>query len=535
MKKLDHLEHLKEIVDRSLPGLDLTEGQKEQVRQRAAGTAIPKKKKYWLAPLPAIAAAILVAVLVPITQHNTSQVIANSQNPTEDFHYIDLIALARSNTASERIAEEPPSKEQEFLASSPAGGDIAFAQPPSSSSESVKNWDWVTSVYRETANFSLDLFRESVHSGENSVISPLSAWLSLGMAAKGAEGSTLTEFLDVMVGGLPITDMKSIHTGHHNLLFFTNGKQCVIQLANSVWLQDGFAVKRGFLADNENIWEAGIYQIDFSDPAASDAINQWVSKRTGGKITEMVENMDPKTMMYLINTLYVEMDWETPFEAYRTRDEDFHTADGQTVSASFMGGEDGFYINGKNVQGIKKPYANEHYSFLALLPDEGISLDEYISTLTGEDFLALSLQQESDPLPVDSPGPYTDGFPEEMSQEQQNKILRDISYRLPKFQYSYSLSFKEALQNMGLKEAFTDSADFSNLSDQKVYIEDVLQKTFIEVDELGTKAGASTGIEIGDTGGSGRTLEFNRPFLYAIIDNNSGLPLFLGTVANPSV
>lgn len=452
-----------------------------------------------------------------------------------------LIAMAALLAAPTVLAgcEAPASSAVQQDAKPPASGDLMQSVTAQALSNNPLPENVQTDFVHATADFSLDLFRNSYDKTKNSLLSPMSAACALAMTSNGTGGNTHTQFLSLLADGK--LNQEQLNGAYRQWLQeLRKGQTGIVNLANSIWIRqdNGLAVKPEFLQANADFFGADAYQLDFSLESTRDRINQWVAERTDGKITEMVEKIDGDTLMYLINTLYFEMDWKTPFGKSGTHPMEFHTPDGKTVSADFMSSdeEDAFYIHGKDASGIKKPYADERYSFLALLPKEGTSLDDYISSLTAEEFLSLSRQKVTDDLPVDGD---MDSWAINPSQEQSNSLRRSVNYFLPKFQYSYEKKLHDPLQAMGLTDAFGSSADFSNLAydanARGVYIDQVLQKTFIEVDELGTKAGASTLVEIKEESAhfTNHRVVFDRPFLYAIVDNDSGLPLFLGTVTNP--
>ncbi|SCN26002.1 serine protease inhibitor-like protein [Clostridium sp. N3C] len=174
-----------------------------------------------------------------------------------------------------------------------------------------------------------------------------------------------------------------------------------------------------------------------------------------------------------------------------------------------MTSTESYYIKDDKAEGFIKPYKNGKYSFLALLPNEEVSVDSYIDSLSGERFIKLM----------------------------ENKSSEDVRVSLPKFKASYSKQLKDSLMQMGLVECFdSNKADFSEMTrDTKLYVDYVFHKTFIRVDDLGTKAGA-----VSDVGFLDCAVEFpeheiflDRPFIYAIIDNETNLPLFIGTMMNP--
>ncbi|MCI9575270.1 MAG: serine protease [Clostridiales bacterium] len=505
------IKHFKEIVDHNLEQIDLTPEQKQQVREQVKSSPQPSpaKKKHWWATVafPAIAAALVCAVAIPIAyqQPNSSNLLV-MDNLMENITPNPPRAQPDSTENPVNLPDSSPQGQENRRGTQAVRGEES--QPAMASNELDTSSSVPPPFVVATADFSLELFRQSRDSSQNFLLSPASAALALGMTSNGSGGSTQQQFLTLLGDGLTQQALNQSYYQWINRLS-TDQEGAILNLAGSIWFRkDGFTVNRDFLQTNADYFGADAYQLDFNQPSTIDKINQWVQDNTNGKIEEMVEEISPDTMMYLINTLYFEMNWQTPFPSYATHKKEFHTADSQTVSTDFMYEEHSPYFADDKAEGIKKQYADSKYSFVAIRPKNGVSLDDYLDSLTGEQFLSL-IQQES---------------------------TESASFWLPKFRYDSSVLLKEPLKNMGLSDAFSlKTADFSKISSTPLYLSQVLQKTFIEVDEVGTKAGAATLVEIKTESAFfiDHELIFDSPFLFAIIENETGLPLFLGTVMNP--
>lgn len=362
-----------------------------------------------------------------------------------------------------------------------------------------------------TSDFSISLLKQSISPGKNSLISPTSVALALGMTANGADGNTLDQFKKLLGG-------SNFSIDQLNRFYYTmssdlqNDKINKIHLANSIWYRqdESLKVKPDFLQTNADFFKAAAYKADFNSPNTIKDINNWVKNNTNGMIDKIVEEIKADTIMYLFNTVLFEAEWKKVYDASEIRQGNFLLSDGKNISADFMYSNEK-YLKSDTAQGFMKPYKGDKYSFVAMLPNEDISLEDYIKSLDGKNFLNFVNSKSDDSATV--------GF--------------------PKFKYDYEVSLVEPLKNLGFTEGFSSSnANFNKMatsSDGNIYIGDVLHKTFIQVDELGTKAGAVTKVEI-RTGSA--MLETNRvildrPFVYAIIDNETNLPLFIGTVMNP--
>ena len=360
---------------------------------------------------------------------------------------------------------------------------------------------------KPTSDFSIDLFKKTVTKDTNSLVSPVSVYLALGMTANGAGSNTLKQFENVLGGGLGINELNQNYYAMSNKLkSIKDGK---LQIANSIWYRNqNLTVEKHFLQKNADYFGAGAFQLDFSKKDTADKINLWVKENTGGKIDKMVEQIDSSTMMYLINTLYFEADWQSAYQ--NSEAGDFHAPEG-TVSASFMHSAEK-YIHDDKADGMLKSFKDDRYAFAAILPKTGTNLDDYIGQMSGDSFLKL----------LNSAGD------------------ERAECSLPKFKYEYSIGLNDPLKELGLTDAFDGSlADFSQMgssADGKLFVQDVLHKTFIAVDETGAKAGAATEVMMGTKSAMPveKQIVFDRPFVYAIIDTQTKLPIFIGTVNNPS-
>ena len=364
-----------------------------------------------------------------------------------------------------------------------------------------------------TADFSIDLFKHSYTQGKNSFISPLSVYLALGMTANGADGNTLKEF-EAQLGrqNLNITGLNSYYKNLYNRL--TNTQQGKLNIANSIWYRNdkSLNVKKSFLQTNADYYNASAYKADFTNPNTVSDINSWVNDNTGKEINKIIDKINPNTIMYLINALYFKDTWKTPFDSDNDiHDQTFELIDGTKKDTDFMTStEECFYD--ADAKGFIKPYKNSKYSFVAILPNEKINIYDYVSSLSGKNFISLI----------------------------KNKMPQDFNIALPRFSTEYSVDLVEPLKQMGLKDCFNEkAADFSkmaNSSGENIFIGDILHKAFINVDHQGTEAAAVTKVEIMRLGGGSPfyTVYLNRPFIYAIVDNETYLPIFMGIMMDPT-
>ena len=358
-----------------------------------------------------------------------------------------------------------------------------------------------------SADFAIKLFQQTLDDNKNSLISPLSVMLALSMTANGARGETLAQMEVLLGGGIPIDTLnKYLHAYVGGLPSVEKAK---LTLANSIWFKDsGFTVEEDFLQRNADYYGAAAYKSAFDEKTLRD-INNWVKENTDGVIDKIVDQMDPYAVMYLVNTVLFDAEWQNIYRKHEVRDGTFTAIDGAKRTVSMMCSNESLYLDDGKATGFLKPYKNG-YSFAALLPNEGVALDDYIASLTGEGFLTTVKNAKEGP----------------------------VEAAMPKFSYDYGIEMSDALKALGMTVPFdAELAVFSGLghsSDGNIYISRVLHKAYIAVDEKGTKAGAATAIEAPAAGvwEDRRRVILDRPFVYAIIDNAAGLPIFIGAVTD---
>lgn len=358
--------------------------------------------------------------------------------------------------------------------------------------------------------FAIDLFQEAVKSeeGANVLISPTSAQMALAMTANGADGNTKTEMENVLASGMTIEELNAYW---YSYLLQMRADDSV-KMANSIWFRDEegrLAVEKDFLQTNADYYGANIYKSAFDDKTLQD-INTWVEEHTDGMIKSILNQIPADAVMYLINALAFEAEWKEEYEKGHIFDGTFTNAKGEMQEVEMMRSEETICFEGDDFVGFKKNYKGDKYGFVALLPNENTDISEFISEMEYEQLLEL----------LENP-----------SQKYAEVIM-------PKFSYSYTTLLNDALTNMGMPSAFSASdADFSKLgrsTNGNISIGRVIQKTFITVDEVGTKAGAATVVEMTDECCPmyDLTIRLDRPFVYMIIDNETNLPLFIGTLMN---
>ena len=360
------------------------------------------------------------------------------------------------------------------------------------------------------ADFSIDLFKESITEKQNSLVSPLSVMLALAMTANGADGETLSQMEALLGGSIALDELnKYLYTYANGL---PNKDKSKLSIANSIWFRGNeniLQVEPDFLQKNADYYDAAAYRAAFDAKTVRD-INDWVKKNTDGMIDSILNEITDDAMLYLINAIAFDARWQSVYYKENVRKEIFTDIAGSTNNVDFMYSAEYNYLDDGMATGFIKPYEGGDYSFAALLPNEDISIETYIDHLTGEGFLDTISNVQRDTL---------------------------VYASMPKFEYDYGVLMNDALKTLGIPDAFDISkADFNKIgksSSGNLFISSVIHKTFISVDELGTKAGAVTMVSAG-TGSAGpsdpKIVHLDRPFVYAIIDNSTNLPIFIGTL-----
>lgn len=365
---------------------------------------------------------------------------------------------------------------------------------------------WVLDVSNDTAmaNFAVNLFQNTAKAGENTLLSPLSVMSALAMTANGADGETLAQMEAVM--GMDVSELTSTL---HN---YMSSQTDQLKLANSIWFNDSsvLTVREEFLQTNANHFRADLFEAPMNDRTLQ-AINTWVKEKTDGMIPEILDQIPIDVMMYLVNALAFEAEWPEVYLETSVTESIFTKEDGTEQAVELMHSSEYQYIEDELATGFIKPYKDGGYAFVALLPREGVTVSEYVESLSGDHLLEMLRN------PVDT------------------KVFAAI----PKFETEYSTDMAEVLKAMGMTDAFDpDRADFSRIGSCEagnLSIGRVLHKTAITVAEQGTKAGAATVVEI--RCGSAFTpdpkeVTLDRPFVYMLIDCRQNIPFFIGTMTD---
>lgn len=349
---------------------------------------------------------------------------------------------------------------------------------------------------------------------ENPVLSPLSAYLCLAMLMPGANENTKAEFEKILGADW---DYVSALAADIAAQLEKTGGSTKLDLANSIWTDDDKAViEEEWLKTVKAYFGPDIYSADLPSDGALKAINKWVSDKTNGMIPKLHDdNYDKDTIMVLLNALYMKAEWAHKFEGQDTYDREFTKADGSAVTVPFMNMFEAYesYIKTEDAEGIMLPYDDGRLAFIALKPGSGDARG-YASSLTGAKLKELIAAAKADTF---------------------------VTVNMPKFSTGYSVYLTDALKAMGMTDAFDPFlADLSGAGrgvDGPLYISYVFQRVKVDVNEEGTEAAAVTEIATAERcalpADEPIVLTFDKPFVYAIVDTETGVPLFAGVMENP--
>ncbi len=348
------------------------------------------------------------------------------------------------------------------------------------------------------------LFRASYTAGERGCISPLSLLSALAMCENGAAGNTLSQFEELF--GLTADELNGYMYTYLNSI--TSSEKVKFSTANSIWLRNDFIPTPSFLQSNADYYSAAVYRSDFGTRAVDD-INEWVRLNTDGIIKKTIDSIPDTAVFYLINATVFDAEWATVYEKYQVSDGTFTSYTGMRRTVRMMRSDEHKYISGDGVTGFMKYYSGGRYALAALLPDSDI--DGFINGLDGDTLGALISGAEG-------------GI---------------VHATMPRFSFGSDYEMSGALRALGLTDAFSESADFSALGATEnadaAYIASVIHKTDITVDERGTRAGAVTVIR-GDAMAAdpslAKTVTLDRPFVFVIVDTETGFPVFMGVVTD---
>ena len=343
-----------------------------------------------------------------------------------------------------------------------------------------------------------DVLRALTDGTKNQVFSPVSLAYALGMALEGADGATEDE-IEKVLG----TDDLDDWIEHNGSKLTAAG----LKLANAAFITGEIQPDADYIEDLKK--DFGAEWFEMSDNMA-DKINQWTKEHTDGLIEKLIDGeLDPLSQLVLVNAVAMDAKWSSPFSADETADGIFHAPDGDVTASMMHQTLYADYAETDEALILRLTYSDSGLSMLLALPKDGQSVTGVLDKLSEKGLSYFS-------------------FPEEMT---------EVSLTMPKIDLSAKNTLNDALQALGVRTAFSDSADFSDITkSMSLQIAEVVQKARLVVDEDGTKAAAATEVEIRAMSAPLPAVDFtlDRPFVAVIAEEETGTVCFASVIANPA-
>ncbi|USS41276.1 serpin family protein [Thermococcus aggregans] len=362
-------------------------------------------------------------------------------------------------------------------------------------------------------DFAFLLYHHLPKKEDNIFLSPYSILTALAMLYEGAEGTTRNEMREVL--NLPEDDLERREEFRYLILRINNpaSDAYILRTASALWIQKDYSIKEDYIDVIRRYYFADVRELDFSeDPEGSrKTINEWVERQTERKIANLIPPgaIDEFTRLVITNAIYFKANWSSKFEPENTYNETFTLTSGEKIKVEMMHQVNSFnYMETEEFQALEMPYKDNRLSMLIILPKENdISvLEEKLTSEFVENILS-SMKVEK------------------------------VEVVIPKFSFEKSYILNDVLQEMGIREAFTNKADFSGIAEDKLMISVVVHKTFIRVAESGTEAAAATGVGMTVAAPSSKehpkVFRADHPFIFLIRDRETGAVLFIGRLMDP--
>ena len=357
------------------------------------------------------------------------------------------------------------------------------------------------------STFAFKLLSESANNKDNTVVSSFAMINTLSLLSNGAYGNTKKEIRTAVAG----VDMDLLNGANYYLnsrVTAFNNDDARLVMADALWCDDSFDVKTTFLQDVVNYYNSEVMRIDLGASDTKSKINEWISDTTDGKFTSTVNGIDKDALMLMVSAIFMEDEWATPYASNQLKEGTFHSGD-KDVKATFMTSTEN-YISTDYAEGFVKGFKNLPLKFAAIMPAEDMSAEGFAQGLTAARWQALLESQQATSFCTAS---------------------------MPSFEISCKKDVATLLKAVGMKDAFDSSkADFSRLSNTgSPWLSGVIHDTFITIGPKGAMSGAASA-ESKETATSADmpAVTFDKPFVFVIYDNESGVPVFIGVVNNPA-
>jgi serpin B len=395
-----------------------------------------------------------------------------------------------------------------------AFGSLLNSQKPESPrlNAQLPNAPVDSKVVAANTKFGFKLYKEILKqdSNKNVFVSPTSVAIALSMTYNGASGETQQAMAKALeLQGITLPTVNQANNALKASLE-TADPEVQLSIANSLWAKQGVTFKPDFMERNRQFYGAKVTELDFANAEATRTINNWVKENTRGKIDQVVDQLKPDDVLFLINAIYFKGNWTKKFDQNQTAERPFYLSNGTQKQHPMMSQSGKYrYYENETFQAVSLPYGKGRLSLYVFLPRENNSLDAFQQQLAVENW-----------------------------QQWMNQFrMRNGSIQLPRFKFDYDIQLNNALKVLGMESAFSDGADFSNMTSASVAINEVKHKTFVEVNEEGTEAAAVTSVGVALTSAQMPEEPFqmvvNRPFFCAIRDNQTGTVLFMGSLREP--
>ncbi|MEM7713309.1 MAG: serpin family protein [Cyanobacteria bacterium P01_A01_bin.68] len=370
-----------------------------------------------------------------------------------------------------------------------------------------------TKLVSANTKFGFNLFSQLLvkDNNKNIFVSPSSIALALAMTYNGADGSTK----EVMAKALELQglNLQQVNSNYAELKTSLENPdpEVTLNIANSLWADQDVNLKPDFIQNNQEFYQAKVTNLNFADSETPNKINSWVKESTQGKIEKIVDKIDPNQVLFLLNAIYFKGSWKQEFDQENTAQLPFYLSSGEEKQHPMMSQSGDYkYYESEDFQAVSLPYGeNGRVSFYVFLPKQNSDLNSFYESLNAANW-----------------------------EKWMSKFaLQNGSLRLPRFKMDYEATLNDALSALGMEEAFTNSANFSEMGNN-LKISQVKHKTFVEVNEEGTKAAATTSVGIELTSAQIPSQKpfrmiVDRPFFCAIRDNQTGTVLFMGSIVEP--
>lgn len=396
----------------------------------------------------------------------------------------------------------------------------------------------ITAFARETGGgvvmannqFGLELYRQLKSDGKNIIISPFSIVNAFGMVYAGSSGQTKQEIAQTMHFAEDTQQfLEQMAQLQLSFVPYEDNESGPLNIANALWVQENYPVLESYLTLLQTYFQSEIRSVDFcNEVQTTDEINQWVSEKTNGKITQIItpDVINQMTTLILSNAIYFKGAWMNPFLDKNTKPEPFSLNSSKEISVEMMNNTKSYrYLECEEFKILEMPYRKEYnergepisiadYSMIVFLPDRESSLEQLENQLTN-----VMLESKIDEL--------------------MHTPAVTVEVKIPKFRIENTYNLNEILIAMGMKMPFFSNADFSKITGKKdLFISDVLHKTYIDLDEKGTEAAAVTAVIMARgafelPSEQVKTFHADRPFMYMIRENTTGSMIFVGKLTQP--